>query len=378
MNQILEFGWGSPEKLPQILVEREFRKPLFISGDRSFELSGAHVLIDPLRRSLSAEIFTCGGAIPESALVTAALRFAQARQVDSIVAIGGGMVMDVAKLVGIMLTNGIADPEHLSGATLTTHSLPIVAVPTTSGSGSEATHFAVLYVGQEKQSISHPSMLPAVALVDPELTLHLPSRVTATSGVDAISQAIESFWAVQSTEESRTFSETSLTLSLPAYLDAVQRPTRENRTAMSEAAHLSGKAINITKTTAPHALSYTLTSQYRVPHGEAVALTLPHILVYNSRARSHDYQGSLPLEDFQEKFSRLFRLLGVPDAESARAFILKLVHAAGLRTRLSEISSDRASLIRALCNGVNPERMSNNPRRMTLNDLEVVLTGIDQ
>ena len=164
----------------------------------------------------------------------------------------------------------------------------MIAIPTTAGTGSEATHFAVVYVDGEKYSLAHPYLVPAYAVIDPLLTYSLPAGVTAASGLDAFCQAIESIWAVGATDVSHTFATEAARLAVQHLRAAVQNPTDTARAGMCRAAHLSGKAINISKTTAPHALSYVLTAEYGLAHGVAVALTLAPMLQYNAQVTAID------------------------------------------------------------------------------------------
>ncbi len=190
---------------------------------------------------------------------------------DVVIALGGGTAIDLAKLIGIIaVQKGASNPQRsrdiaMGIASIEVVGKPMVAIPTTAGTGSEATHFAVVYVDGEKYSVAHPSMLPDYPVVDPKLTESLPKRITAATGLDAFCQAIESIWAVAATEESIGYAQEAARLAFNHLATAVNAPTPEARRAMSRAAHLAGKAINITKTTAPHALSYFLTSRYGVP-----------------------------------------------------------------------------------------------------------------
>jgi alcohol dehydrogenase class IV len=162
---------------------------------------------------------------------------------------------------------------------------PLIAIPTTSGTGTEATCFAVVYIDKTKYSLKHSSILPDYTIIDPTLTHAMPPLVTAATGMDALAQAIESYWGVKSTHESQAYAREAITLTL-AYLKAACQNEVEARDAMSRAANLAGKAINLTETTACHAVSYPITSYFNVPHGHAVALTLASMFGYINNLRS--------------------------------------------------------------------------------------------
>ena len=160
--------------------------------------------------------------------------------------------------------------------------VPLVAVPSTAGTGSEATHFAVIYKENVKYSIAHPYLLPNCAIVDAQFTFELPPYITACSGFDALCQAIESFWSVQASEISKGYAREAIIKIRENLLNSIRESNQKSRQQMAHAALLSGKAINITKTTAPHAISYPFTSLYKISHGHAVSLSLEKFISISS------------------------------------------------------------------------------------------------
>lgn len=254
-----------------------------------------------------------------------------ANEQQAIVAIGGGSVMDIGKsIVYRCIATGRKTPL-------------LIAVPTTAGSGSEATHFAVVYDQGRKQSWIHPDMLPAVVVLDEELTFSLPAFQTAVSGFDVLCQAVESYWNKNASEVSRQYATESLQLWQEHILDVIHQPTPFSRKQMLKAAHLAGQAINITRTTGPHALSYYLTSNFGVPHGQAVAFFLPLFFLYN---------GAHPA---------LCSLLGVANETAASEYVSAMMKKAGLATKLVGIGIDKEQIVEALLSEVNEERFANNP-----------------
>jgi len=248
-----------------------------------------------------------------------------------ILAVGGGSIIDLAKSVMLRCIE---------------QSLPtpvLAVVPTTAGSGSEATSFAVVYDGKKKLSLQHPGLLPSLVLLDAGLTLTLSSRNTAISGIDAFAQAIESFWNINATEESRRYASEAITLLRDWLPVAINDPSINIREKILLAAHLAGKAINITKTTGPHALSYYLTAHHGVPHGQAVALFLPLFFIYNNE--------NTGLND----------LLNVTGKEEASLFVRGIIKNLGLATTLHELTIDSEEIWDELLSEVNQERFKNNP-----------------
>lgn len=247
--------------------------------------------------------------------------------------------------------------------------LPVIAIPTTAGSGSEATHFAVVYIGQVKYSVASPSMLPRVAIVDPELTFSLPPDTTAVTGLDAFAQAVESYWSIHSTDASKEFSREAIRLALDHLPAAVRNPTAAARQAMSMAAHCAGRAIDMTRTTGPHALSYPLTSYLGVPHGHAVCLTLGQFFIYNSEVTERDVADPRGAAYVREAVGDLVRLMGCRDAVEARARVEAFMRELGLETRLGSLGMPRLDLVDLLVSNVNAERMANNPRALGSTEL---------
>ena len=197
-----------------------------------------------------------------------------------IVGIGGGSVLDMSKLLRFFYSySGEATGcKFLKEKEL----LPLIALPTTAGTGSEATHFSVLYKDKIKYSVEHTDILPDVAIVYPPFTYNNPKYLTACTGFDALAQGIESYWNVNATEESDEYAKRAIQLLWPNLPVAVNAPTKQARDKVSEGSYWAGRAINITKTTAPHAFSYPFTTYYGYPHGHAVALTFPFFFKLNT------------------------------------------------------------------------------------------------
>ena len=182
---------------------------------------------------------------------------------DSIIAIGGGSAIDVAKCIRFYSCR----PNQAA----VFNEIQMVAIPTTAGTGSESTRFAVIYKNGEKQSISDESCLPSAVLLDPTTLTTLPDYPRKTSMLDALCHAIEAFWSVNSTEESRKYSRSAIQFILSG-MEPYLANRSEGNAIMLRAANLAGRAINIAQTTAGHAMCYKLTSLYGISHGHAAAL----------------------------------------------------------------------------------------------------------
>ena len=157
--------------------------------------------------------------------------------------------------------------------------------------------------------MEHTDILPDVAIVYPPFTYNNPKYLTACTGFDALAQGIESYWNVNATEESDEYAKRAIQLLWPNLPVAVNAPTKQARDKVSEGSYWAGRAINITKTTAPHAFSYPFTTYYGYPHGHAVALTFPFFMQYNCMVRNSKLQCSLNVDAYNEKIKILCDLL---------------------------------------------------------------------
>ena len=190
----------------------------------------------------------------------------------AIIAVGGGSAIDVAKCIKLYsnMEGDGADGSFLTQEVVP-NDIPFLAMPTTAGTGSEATRYAVIYYEGRKQSVTHVSCIPQTVLLDPDSLKTLPAYQRKSTMMDALCHAIESFWSVNSTAESMAFSRDAIEMIL-ANMDGYLNNTEAGNRAMLRAANTAGKAINITQTTAGHAMCYKITSLFRVAHGHAAIL----------------------------------------------------------------------------------------------------------
>lgn len=239
----------------------------------------------------------------------AAVRLREAKP-TGIVALGGGSVMDTAKVLAVTLPSLLAQPLaevfRSKSHPKWLQRLPVVAVPTTSGTGAEVTPFATVWdrTTRAKHSLAGECIYPAHALLDPELTLSLPHYETLFPALDAISHALESLWNKHRTPVSAALSLQALCLAVEALPLVLERPRNlKARARMQQASLLAGLAISQTRTAVAHSISYPLTSHFDVPHGLACSFILPELLRLNIPTLSADYPHQRSL------FTALFDLL---------------------------------------------------------------------
>jgi alcohol dehydrogenase class IV len=235
----------------------------------------------------------------------------------------------------------------------------------------------VAYVDGEKYSVAHPSLRPDVAIVDPELTYRLPASLTVATGLDAFCQAVESMWAVGATEQSLVFAREAMQLAWKHLGPSANTPTPESRFAMSRASHLAGNAINISKTTSSHALSYFLTSHYGIPHGTAVAMTLSTMLAYNAEVVAEDCVDRRGPDYVRARIAEIIKAVGGNDIHEACRFIERWIASLNSPYSLKMAGITQEQAVREVVDSVDAVRMSNNPRATNSEILMRLLAGSD-
>lgn len=270
-----------------------------------------------------------------------------------IIATGGGSALDIAKCIKMFAR--MQDGKNYLEQTIFDSNIPILAVPTTAGAGSEATRFAVIYYQNKKYSVSHESCIPNYVLFEPAVLRTLPEYQKKVTMFDALCHAIESFWSIRSTEESLTYSKEAIRI-IMEYEKAYWANTKEGNRQMLRAAYIAGKAINITQTTAGHAMSYKLTNLYGIAHGHAVALCVSKLWPYmlNNLDQCIDKRGKLYLNNI---FNSIAQCMNCTKAKEAADKFEGMIAEYGLKAPTLKTDED----ISMLCESVNVERLKNNP-----------------
>ena len=371
------FGRGSSEHLLKSLSSLGIKRPLLVTGRDSYRNCGASACFEKLLASYDRSYFNEFHPNPTFDDVLAGARLCQQVGADVLVAIGGGSAIDVAKSIAAFNTQpgqerAVALGEHPLGDSV----LPIIAIPTTAGTGSESTHFAVIYVDGKKFSLADPRLMPTASILDPVYTDGLPPYITACTGFDAMCQAVESYWAVGATAESRSFSEQAIPVLKTNLVQVVNNPSNDSRDNILRAANYAGRAINISKTTAPHALSYTITSLYGIPHGHAAAMTLGAFFPFHDLREGAVLSSKLSRTDFVETQARLLELLGVDSADGAKAMWYQLMQDCGLGLRVADYDIAHSPDLEKIVAGVNLERLGNHPVEFSSAQLVEILRSI--
>jgi alcohol dehydrogenase class IV len=366
---------GAIHETAEIFARNNYGKVLFVIDEDAYQACGADGVLEPILENCVVSRFVGFELNPKLADVQRGIEISQELNPDVVIALGGGTAIDLGKLIGSLSVQSSTARDVIEGhAMINRNGPPLIAIPTTAGTGSEATHFAVAYVGEKKFSVAHESLLPDFSIIDPQLTYSLPPRITAATGLDALCQAIESVWAVGGTDESTGFATEAVGIAVANLVQAVNNPNAESRLAMCRASHLAGKAINISKTTAPHAISYALTSSYGIPHGIAVALTLSPMLAYNADVNDDDCADPRGAEFVRRKIATIVKLLRATSVREACETFTDIVSKIGCPCTLAEAGLTTSDQLQKIVSSVNLERMSNNPRKTTSSALIELLS----
>lgn len=280
---------------------------------------------------------------------------------SAIIAVGGGSAMDVAKCIKLYAN---MDPaKNFLEQEIVPNGVKLLAVPTTAGTGSEATRYAVIYYQGEKQSVTDDSCIPAVVLMDPSVLKTLPMYQRKATMLDAFCHAVESFWSVNSTEESKAYSKEAIQLILDNK-DAYLANLDQGNANMLQAANIAGKAINITQTTAGHAMCYKLTSLYGISHGHAAALCVSELWGY-MLAHTEECMDPRGAEYVAAMFKELADVMGCRTARQAAAKFREILVALDLTIPIGKETD-----YEILRTSVNPVRLKNNPIRLDVKAID--------
>ncbi|QDV70684.1 Aldehyde-alcohol dehydrogenase [Rosistilla carotiformis] len=367
---------GDLAQVAQIVHRLAAQRIMMVVDRAAYDASGAAAVLQPILETLDVSWFCDFELNPKLADVQRGVDQARAFAPDLVIALGGGTAIDLGKLISSLSHQDASPREIVTGqASIGRAGTPLLAIPTTSGTGSEATHFAVAYVGHDKYSIADDSLLPRYTIVDAQLTYSLPATITAATGLDAFCQAIESIWAVGSTDESIGYAVAAGRFALQHLVAATHDPTPADRLGMCRAAHLAGRAINISKTTASHALSYPLTSLHEIPHGIAVAMTLSPMLAYNAQVSDSDCTDPRGAEAVRRRIAIIVELLEAADVADACQRIEAFFAELGCPSSLAEAGICDDQALRQIVDSVNTQRLSNNPRSASPETLLQLLKG---
>lgn len=365
------FGPDRVEALGELAAGLNAKRALVVSDPGVIEAGHSQRGIDSLKAAgLSTFLFDRVHENPTTADVDAGVAFARDCQPDLLVGLGGGSSMDCAKGINFLFTNGGRMADYWGIGKAKQPMLPMIAVPTTAGTGSEAQSFALISDAEThvKMACGDPKAACRIALLDPKLTLTQPPRVTALTGIDALSHALETYVTKKRNPVSLAFSREAWRLIARNFGRVLDEPQNlDARGAMQLGACFAGLAIENSMLGAAHALANPLTAQYGIVHGQAIGLMLPHVIRFNGEEFSHWYRELLDATAGDEGFP-----LPADGVEGLANFIADLVTKAGLAGRLSDVGIEHDRLEHLAADAARQWTKNFNPREVGESDLNAL------
>lgn len=356
MNQTIISSTDAPNQISEFLNKNGCKKFLLVCGN-SFKKSFMMEKLENL--GIPFSVFSEFTPNPDYYEVCNGVSQFKNGGCDAVIAAGGGSAIDVAKCIKLFC-KADTDKNFLKQEFSDTE-VPLIAIPTTAGTGSESTRFAVIYFEGEKQSVHHDSILPDCAVLVPELLKSLPVYQKKCTMMDALCQAVESWWSVCSNDKCKILAKEAIELIVKYGDSYIFENTDESARKIMRASNLAGQAINITATTAPHAMSYKLTTFYGLPHGHSVAISLYRVWDYmiNHSELCSDKRGK---EYLMNTFCDIAAAFGAKTPEEAVLVFGGILKKYEL---CDPVSKNKATDLPLLAGAVNVERLGKNPVTLT-------------
>jgi len=364
---------GAAARLGQIVRERfpNARRALVVTDPGFLRTRLAELpCLDLQRHGFTVSVFSGVVADPPEDVVREAVRFAQEKDSDLVIGLGGGSSMDVAKLIAILATGEQQLADIYGIGKVSGSRLPLVQVPTTAGTGSEVTNIAIVTTGATtKMGVVAPQLYADLAVLDATLTLGLPPMVTAATGIDAMVHAIEAYTSKHKKNPmSDTLARQALELLSKNLIPACENGSRlEARQAMLLGACLAGQAFSNAPVAAVHALAYPVGGIFHVPHGLSNSLVLPHVLRFNAPEAAPLYAELAAIAVPQASGSAEAR------TEALVAAMQQTARITGIQTTLQQVGIAESDLDRLADDAMLQTRLlGNNPRTLTRADARAI------
>ncbi|MGE7662647.1 iron-containing alcohol dehydrogenase [Peribacillus sp. NPDC097197] len=278
-------GWGSLKQLIPQVKRYDISSILIITDPVLIKIGVTNKITLPLEEAgYQVQLYT--EVIPEPPLESGEklVSYIKEHPFDLIIGLGGGSALDLAKLAAVLAVHegSVADYLNLTGTRkITAKGIPKILIPTTAGTGSEVTNIAVLSLGNTKDVVTHDFLLADAAIVDPELTVSVPPHITAATGIDALTHAVEAYVSVNSSPTTEALSLHAVRLISKSLRTAVQDgQNQQARTDMSQGSYMAGLAFFNAGVAGVHALAYPLGGQFHLSHGDSNAVLLPYVMGY--------------------------------------------------------------------------------------------------
>ena len=363
---------NSTEDINKFINDKSFKKIFVLCGKKSFVTSGAEDLFKKIIINKEVKLFYKKSELPIIEELIEIINNIKNFKPDLILAVGGGSVIDYAKIANVVDVK-----EDLSDL-IVNYSYPfkkkytkLAVIPTTAGSRAEVTSNAVIYVEGIKHSFESELLVPDNFFLVPEFLISAPNKIKASAGFDAIAQALESLVSRKSNDQSVEYASKSLRVSVNSFISFVNDPNMKNATEMSIASNLAGKAISISKTTAPHAASYPFTSLFNISHGHAVGLFFENFFKFNY----DNLDKSETSFDLKKRFDLIFNLFDVSNVIDFNKKISSIKKQAKLEDNLIKLDINIQQSSDKILKGINLLRLGNNPVKIDGKDILNIITN---
>jgi alcohol dehydrogenase len=361
-------GPGTIQRLGEVAESIQARHALVVTDPGLKAAGHLQVALDQLERAgIRASIYDAVRPDPTTLDIEHGTEHARPLGVDLIIGLGGGSSMDCAKGINFLLTNGGKMHDYKGSGRATRPMLPFIAIPTTAGTGSEAQSYAVIADEKThmKMACGDKKALARVAILDPELTITMPPHVTAATGVDALSHAVETFVTLKANRVSQMFSQQAWLLLTAALPQVMTQPENvQARSAMQQGAHFAGAAIENSMLGATHSLANPLSAHFNLVHGIAIGALLPYVVAYNSKD-----------ERANSLYRWLAQLAGLGDVgdqdliDKLVHHLIHLVERSGQPTNLKDCGVDESLLPQMAAEASEQWTAQFNPRPVTSDSL---------
>lgn len=370
----IEFGWGSLARLPSI-VKGLGGTRAFVVGDPGVVKAGVveRVIGTLVSAGIPSIPFSDIESDPDVSSVDNGVQFAKAEVCDVVIGVGGGSALDTAKAIGLMLNNPGTIRDYVGVGKVERAGVPVVAIPTTAGTGSELTIWSVLSDKEKKVKISVGSVLncPRVALLDPELTVSLPPAITAATGMDALVHALESYVNKATQPISEAMSEQAMALIARSLRVAVAQPDNaQARADLLLASTIAAMAFNSTRLGLVHAFAMPLGARFHIPHGLVNAIMLPAVMRFNLPGNLGKYAR------IAEIFGEQIKDLSLHEAAKRSVVAIESLKAdVGITAKLSQFGVTEADFDSVVDEALLSGNVLVNPRKPTRDDMKALLSA---
>jgi len=362
---------SSTEDIKKFINDKNFKKIFVLCGKKSFVTSGAEFFFNSFLDSKEIKLFYKSSELPVFEELVKIINDVKNFKPDLILAVGGGAVIDYAKIANVVdVRDDLKDLIVNYSYPFKNKYTKLAVIPTTAGSGAEVTSNAVIYVDGIKHSFESELLVPDNFFLIPEFLISAPNKIKASAGFDAIAQALESLVSKKSNEQSLDYASKSLRVSISSYISFINDPNLKNAAEMSIASNLAGKAISISKTTAPHATSYPFTSLFNISHGHAVGLFFESFFKFNY----DNLNRSETSFDLKKRFDLIFKLFEVKNINDFSTKISLIKNQANLECSLKNLNIDVYKNSEKIIKGINLLRLGNNPVKIGEKDIMKIIS----